>query len=104
MADSGARLTRRYRLGMVLAKLGDAAEVQSPLISLTMPVLQSVTDATGLTTRLVIPDGAYAIVTARVDVPDDGGNFIDYRRRHAPSDIENARQRGLVASRNDLHP
>ena len=69
VADSGARLTRRYRLGMALAKLGDAAEVQSPLVSLTMPVLRSVTDATGLTTRLVIPDGAYAIVTARIDAP-----------------------------------
>lgn len=69
VADSGARLTRRYRLGMALAKLGDAAEVQSPLISLAMPVMQSVTDATGLTTRLVIPEGAYAIVTARIDAP-----------------------------------
>jgi IclR family acetate operon transcriptional repressor len=69
VADSGARLTRRYRLGMALAKLGDAAEVQSPLISLAMPVMQSVTDATGLTTRLAIPDGAYAIVTARIDAP-----------------------------------
>jgi IclR family acetate operon transcriptional repressor len=69
VADSGARLTRRYRLGMALTKLGDAAEVQSPLISLTMPVMQAVTDATGLTTRLAIPDGAYAIVTARIDAP-----------------------------------
>jgi IclR family transcriptional regulator, acetate operon repressor len=69
VSDSGARLSRRYRLGMALAKLGDAAEVQSPLISLAMPVMQAVTDATGLTTRLVIPDGAYAIVTARVDAP-----------------------------------
>ena len=33
VADSGARLTRRYRLGMALAKLGDAAESQSPLVS-----------------------------------------------------------------------
>ena len=69
VADSGARLSRRYRLGMALAKLGDAAEFQSPLISLAMPVMQSVTDATGLTTRLVIPDGPYAIVTARIDAP-----------------------------------
>jgi IclR family acetate operon transcriptional repressor len=68
-ADSGARLTRRYRLGMALAKLGDAAAVQSPLISLAMPVLHSVTDATGLTTRLVVPDGPFAVVTARVDAP-----------------------------------
>ena len=68
-ADSGARLTRRYRLGMVLAKLGDAAEIQSPLVSLAMPILQSVTDATGLTSRLVVPDGPFAVVTARVDAP-----------------------------------
>jgi DNA-binding IclR family transcriptional regulator len=68
-ADSGTRLSRRYRLGMALAKLGDAAETQSPLISLAMPVMQSVTDATGLTTRLVVPDGPYAVVTARVDAP-----------------------------------
>jgi len=69
VADSGARLTRRYRLGMALAKLGDAAEAQSPLISLAMPVIEAVTDSTGLTTRLVIPDGPFAIVTARVDAP-----------------------------------
>jgi IclR family transcriptional regulator, acetate operon repressor len=69
VADSGARLTRRDRLGMALARLGDAAEAQSPLISVAMPVMQSVTDAVGLTTRLVIPDGPFAIVTARVDAP-----------------------------------
>jgi hypothetical protein len=69
VADSGSRLSRRYRLGMELAKLGDAASDQSPLVSVTMPVLQSVTDETGLTTRLVIPDGPYAIVAARVDAP-----------------------------------
>ena len=68
-ADSGTRLTRRYRLGLALAKLGDAAEAQSPLITLALPVLQSVTDATGLTTRLMVPDGPYAVVTARVDAP-----------------------------------
>jgi IclR family transcriptional regulator, acetate operon repressor len=68
-ADSGTRLSRRYRLGMALAKLGDAAEVQSPLVNLAMPVLQALTDSTGLTTRLVVPDGPYAVVTARVDAP-----------------------------------
>jgi IclR family acetate operon transcriptional repressor len=68
-ADSGVRLTRKYRLGMVLAKLGDAAEIQSPLVSIAMPIMQSVTDATGLTTRLVVPDGPFAVVTARVDAP-----------------------------------
>jgi IclR family transcriptional regulator, acetate operon repressor len=69
VADTGTRLSRRYRLGMALAKLGDAAETQSPLISLALPVLQAVTDRTGLTTRLVVPDGPYAVVMARVDAP-----------------------------------
>lgn len=69
VADSGTRLTRRYRLGMTLAKLGDAAAGQSPLVSVAMPVLQDVTDATGLTTRLVVPDGAFAVVAGRVDAP-----------------------------------
>ena len=32
-AESGARLDRTYRLGIALAKLGDAAEQQSPLIA-----------------------------------------------------------------------
>jgi IclR family transcriptional regulator, acetate operon repressor len=69
VAESGDRRSRRYRLGMSLAKLGDAAEHQSPLMSLAMPVLQSVTDATGLTSRLVVPDGPYAVAVARVDAP-----------------------------------
>jgi IclR family transcriptional regulator, acetate operon repressor len=34
-----------------------------------MPIMQSVTDETGLTTRLVVPDGPFAVVTARVDAP-----------------------------------
>lgn len=68
-ADSGARLSRRYRLGMTLARLGDAAAEQSPLVSVAMPVLHAVTDATGLTTRLVVPDGAFAVVAGRVDAP-----------------------------------
>jgi IclR family transcriptional regulator, acetate operon repressor len=68
-AESGGRLDRTYRLGMALAKLGDAAERQSPLISLAMPVLQSITDGTGLTARLIVPDGPYAVAVARVDAP-----------------------------------
>jgi IclR family transcriptional regulator, acetate operon repressor len=68
-SDSGTRQSRRYRLGMALAKLGDAAEAQAPLVSLAMPVLQSLTDATGLTTRMAVPDGPYAVVVARVDAP-----------------------------------
>jgi IclR family transcriptional regulator, acetate operon repressor len=69
VADSGVRLTRRYRLGMTLAKLGDAAAEQSTLVSVATPVLQDVTEATGLTTRLCVPDGPFAVVIARVDAP-----------------------------------
>jgi IclR family transcriptional regulator, acetate operon repressor len=68
-ADSGARQNRRYRLGMALPKLGDAAAAQVPLVDVATPVLRSVTETTGLTTRLVVPDGPYAVVIARVDAP-----------------------------------
>jgi IclR family transcriptional regulator, acetate operon repressor len=68
-ADTGVRQSRRYRLGMALPKLGDAAAAQEPLVDIAMPVLRSVTAASGLTTRLVIPDGPYAVVIARVDAP-----------------------------------
>ena len=68
-SESGTRLDRRYRLGLSLAKLGDAVEQQTPLLNLAGPVLQAVTDATGLTSRLVMPDGAYAVAVARVDAP-----------------------------------
>jgi IclR family transcriptional regulator, acetate operon repressor len=68
-SDSGTRQGRRYRLGMMLARLGDAAESQTPLVSLATPVLRELTDATGLTTRLAVPDGPYAVVVARVDAP-----------------------------------
>jgi IclR family transcriptional regulator, acetate operon repressor len=68
-ADSGTRQNRRYRLGMALPKLGDAAAAQAPLVDVATPVLRSVTEATGLTTRLVVPDGPYAVVIARVDAP-----------------------------------
>lgn len=69
VAESGDRRSRRYRLGMSLAKLGDAAEQQSPLMSLAMPALQAVTDSTGLTARLVVLDGPFAVAVARVDAP-----------------------------------
>jgi IclR family transcriptional regulator, acetate operon repressor len=68
-AESGDRRSRRYRLGLSLAKLGDAALQQSPLMSLAMPVLQSVTDSTGLTSRLVVLEGPHAVAVARVDAP-----------------------------------
>jgi IclR family transcriptional regulator, acetate operon repressor len=68
-ADSGSRQNRRYRLGMALAKLGDAAEAQAPLVNVATPILRSLSSETGLTTRLVVPDGPYAVVVARVDAP-----------------------------------
>ena len=87
-ADSGVRLSRRYRLGMELAKLGDAAQSQSPLVNVAMPVLRSLTDLTGMTARLVIPDGPYAVVAASVDAPDTVrvvGNLKKRDYRHCTS-------------------
>jgi IclR family transcriptional regulator, acetate operon repressor len=67
--DSGSRQARRYRLGVAVAKLGDAAAAQVPLVEVATPVLRLLTDTTGLTTRLLIPDGPYPVVVARVDAP-----------------------------------
>jgi DNA-binding IclR family transcriptional regulator len=68
-AGPGGRTLTELAEQIAVSKSSAFALLQSPLISLTMPVLQSVTDATGLTTRLLTPDGAYAIITARIDAP-----------------------------------
>jgi IclR family acetate operon transcriptional repressor len=70
VADSGSGMSRRYRLGMALARLGDVVVSQIALRDVAMPVLRSLTNATGLTSRAAVLDAPYAIVVGRVDVPN----------------------------------
>jgi IclR family acetate operon transcriptional repressor len=69
VADSGSGMTRRYRLGMALARLGDVVVSQIALRDLAMPVMRDLTALTGLTSRVAVLDEPYAVVIGRVDAP-----------------------------------
>jgi len=75
VADTGSGMSRRYRLGMALARLGDVVVSQVALRDVTMPVLRSLTATTGLTSRAAVLDAPYAIVIGRVDVPNSAVRF-----------------------------
>jgi IclR family acetate operon transcriptional repressor len=97
-AGPGGRTLTELAEQIAVSKSSAFALLQSPLISLTMPVLQSVTDATGLTTRLLTPDGAYAIITARIDAP---GTCSAWARRSTTGAAGRARRRDPGGGRRD---
>ena len=61
--------TKRYRLGMSLARLGDLAIANIALADIAMPVLRVLTREVGLTSRVAILDEGYAVVIGRADAP-----------------------------------
>ncbi|MDE1180437.1 IclR family transcriptional regulator [Paraburkholderia sp.] len=61
--------SRRYKLGLALVPLGDRAAAGVAISQLATPVLQQLTEATGLTSRLAILDDGYAVALNRVDGP-----------------------------------
>jgi IclR family acetate operon transcriptional repressor len=67
VADVGAGMRRRYRLGMALARLGDLVLAQQGLRELALPALRALTDETGLTSRVAVLDEIFAVAIARVD-------------------------------------
>ena len=69
VADAGSGMTRRYRLGMALARLGDVVVSQIALRDVAMPVMRDLTALTGLTSRVAVLDEPYAVVIGRVDAP-----------------------------------
>ncbi|MEO8229388.1 MAG: IclR family transcriptional regulator, partial [Chloroflexota bacterium] len=69
VADRDAGATRRYRLGMELARLGDRAAFQTSIADVALPALRSLTDATGRPARLAVLDEGAAVVIGRVDAP-----------------------------------
>ncbi|MDP9284463.1 MAG: IclR family transcriptional regulator [Actinomycetota bacterium] len=76
VADGGAGQSRRYRLGMALARLGDVVVSQITLRDVAMPVMRDLTDRTGLTSRVAVLDQPYAVVIARVDAPRSNVRFL----------------------------
>ena len=75
VADAGAGMARRYRLGMALARLGDVVISQFALRDIALPVIRDLTAETGLASRLVVLDEVHAIVIARVDAPQSTVRF-----------------------------
>lgn len=66
VADVREGENRRYRLGMALARLGEATVSNISLTELGQPVLRSLMNETGLTARLAVLQEAHAVVIASV--------------------------------------
>ena len=75
VADSGAGMSRRYRLGLALARLGDLVVSQIALRDVALPVLRELTAATGLTSRVAVLEAPYAVVIGRVDAGSGAVRF-----------------------------
>lgn len=75
VADAGSGMSRRYRLGMALARLGDLVVSQIGLRDVALPVMRDLTSETGLPSRVAVLDEFYAIVIARVDAPHSPVRF-----------------------------
>jgi IclR family transcriptional regulator, acetate operon repressor len=75
VADTGAGSTRRYRLGMALARLGDVVVSQISLRDVALPVLRDLARETGLTARVAVLEEPYAVVIGRADAPDSTVRF-----------------------------
>ncbi len=75
VADSGEGMGRRYRLGMALARLGDVVTSQIALRDVAVPVLRSLTAATGLTSRVAVFDEPHAVVIGSIDAANSAIQF-----------------------------
>jgi IclR family transcriptional regulator, acetate operon repressor len=69
VSDSGTGHSRRYKLGMALAALGDRAVKGHGLLDAALPELRELTAVTGLTSRVAILEDGFAVVIGRVDGP-----------------------------------
>ncbi|GAB2179250.1 IclR family transcriptional regulator [Dongia sp. agr-C8] len=69
LSDMGEGASRRYRLGLSLARLGDLAVAQIGLTDVAMPELRQLTADLGMTSRLAVFEDDCAVVVGRVDAP-----------------------------------
>jgi IclR family acetate operon transcriptional repressor len=77
ISDRGEGASRTYRLGLGLFRLGQSATRQSTVADVTAPVLSSLMRATGLTSRVAMLDGDWALVVGCVYAP--GAIRLDLR-------------------------
>src|SRR4029078_11769894 len=75
VADSGAGMSRRYRLGLALARLGDLVVSQIAPRDAALPVPPDLTAVTGATSRVAVLEAPYAVVIGRVDAGSDAVRF-----------------------------
>jgi IclR family acetate operon transcriptional repressor len=69
IVDFGEGSNRRYRLGMMLARLGDLAVANTVLTDVALPELRLLTNELGMTSRVAILDDGHAVVIGRIDAP-----------------------------------
>lgn len=69
VTDFGEGMTRRYRLGLSLLRLGDLAASNTGLADIAMPILRDLTQEIGMTSRVAMMDDGFAVVIGRVDAP-----------------------------------
>jgi len=69
VSDHGSGHGRRYRLGLGLIRLGNRAAAQITIAEVARPHLEALSADTGLTSRLAMIQGNWAVAVARVDAP-----------------------------------
>lgn len=69
VAELGSGRSRRYGLGLALARLGDQVLSQIELLDFALPSLRAMTAETGWTSRIGVLDEAFAVIIGRVDGP-----------------------------------
>jgi IclR family acetate operon transcriptional repressor len=69
VSDFGEGMTRRYRLGPGLLRLGDLTASNTGLADVAMPILRRLTQEIGMTSRVAILDDGLAMVIGRADAP-----------------------------------
>lgn len=84
VADTRIGGARLYRLGLALVHLGDRAVAEMGITQMATPVLQQLTDATQLTSRLAVLDDGYAVAIGRVDAPGPFRMTASLGRRELP--------------------
>jgi IclR family transcriptional regulator, acetate operon repressor len=75
VADSGAGMSRRYRLGLALARLGDRVVSQIALRDVALPVLRELAIVSGLTARVAVLEAPYAVVIGSAEAESSAVRF-----------------------------
>ena len=84
VADTGDGGSRRYRLGMSLARLGDQAIGNIAIADIALPILRELTAEIDLTSRVAVMEDGFAVVVGRVDAPGAVRFDLKLGRREMP--------------------